>query len=409
MKTGTDQFYDSNAGTQWSESFCEITYQGRDYEFTDQEDAQKFLDELPSRVGVEIRGGNRLFQLLNEIGAPMYNWQEVNAEICNEWSRLFGSIKSESDYLKTTQSRVALLQLFTTVMDAAQTTVAPESLKSVRAARDQQYNSFIFQESMVGENVCAETLIDVTQREISAGRMLSDNRCRQIAEQAMVEGYETRQEMLEIQNANMLQAEASSTKVQTGKNMAINIFEGARRIALLLAGGASIVTVIVAFNESAYYSAQYSLAAPNAPFRKTDGDCPSEGSRTTFDYKTSNGKEIGVAVCLEPMTFTYKNNNETAELIPYRTDADGMTWGGKRYSTEVSAYEKQVEKRFTMSATDEEDSLKEISKKWRSQFAETMGYLVAGLAIFASLVWAIGWTVRGFLGIPRGMDKRPDL
>lgn len=191
--------------------------------------------------------------------------------------------------------------------------------------------------------------------------------------------------------------------------MAINIFEGARRIALLLAVGASILTVIVSFNQSSYYRAEYSLAAPNAQFRKTDGDCPSEGYRATFDYKTSNGKDIHVAVCLEPMTFTNKNNSEATLLIPYRTDADGMTWGGRPYSTEVSTYEKQMQKRFTMSATDEADSLKEISKKWRSQFAESMGYLVVGLAIFGAFVWAIGWIVRGFLGIPRGADKRPDL
>lgn len=190
--------------------------------------------------------------------------------------------------------------------------------------------------------------------------------------------------------------------------MAINIFEGARRIALLLGGGAAVITVLVAFNQDAYYHATYSLAAPNAPFRKTDGGCPIEGREIYFDHKTSLGKEVSVSVCLEPMTFTNKNK-EDAELIPYKTDADGMTWGARPYSTEISTYETQVKKRFTMNATDEEASIKEASKKWRSQFAEAMGYLAAGLAIFGALVLAIGWIVRGFLGIPRGMDRRPDL
>jgi hypothetical protein len=190
--------------------------------------------------------------------------------------------------------------------------------------------------------------------------------------------------------------------------VAINIFEGARRIALLLGGGAALITVLVAFNQDAYYRAQYSLAAPNAPFRKTDGGCPSEGRTIYFDHKTSSGKEVSVSVCLEPMTFTNKNKEEV-ELIPYKSDADGMTWGARPYSTEISTYETQVKKRFTMTATDEEVSIKEAAKQWRSQFAEAMGYLVAGLAIFGALVWATGWIVRGFLGIPRGMDKRPDL
>jgi hypothetical protein len=189
--------------------------------------------------------------------------------------------------------------------------------------------------------------------------------------------------------------------------MAINIFEGARRIALFLAGGAAVITMLAAFNEDAYYSATYSLAAPNASFRKTDGDCPSEGRTIYFDHKTSSGKEVSVMVCLEPMTFTNKNNEET-ELIPYKTDADGMTWGETSYSSEISTYETQVKKRFTMTTTDEDVYIKEAAKKWRSQFAEAMGYLAAGLAIFGAVVWVIGWIVRGFLGVPHGMDKRPD-
>lgn len=190
--------------------------------------------------------------------------------------------------------------------------------------------------------------------------------------------------------------------------MAINIFEGARRIALLLGGGAAIITVLVAFNQDAYYRAEYSLAAPNAPFRKTDGGCPSEGRTIYFDHQTSGGKKARVSVCLKPMTFTNKSKEET-ELIPYKTDSDGMTWGARSYSTEISTYETQVEKRFTMTANDEDVYIKEAARQWRSQFAEAMGYLAAGLAIFGALVWTVGWIVRGFLGIPHGMDKRPDL
>ena len=166
--------------------------------------------------------------------------------------------------------------------------------------------------------------------------------------------------------------------------------------------------MLVAFNQDAYYRATYSLAAPNAPFRKTDGDCPSEGRAIYFDHKTSGGKAVSVSVCLEPMTFTNKNKEETT-LIPYKADADGMTWGARPYSSEISTYETQVKKRFTMTQTDEDVSIKLAAKKWRSQFAEAVGYLAAGLAIFGAFVWATGWIVRGFLGIPRGLDKRPDL
>lgn len=190
--------------------------------------------------------------------------------------------------------------------------------------------------------------------------------------------------------------------------MAINIFEGARRIAILFAGSAAVITVLVAFNQDAYYRATYSLAAPNATFRTSDGNCPSEGRNIYFDHKTSSGKEVSVSVCLEPMTFKNKDKEE-AELIPYKTDADDMTWGARPYSSEISTYEIQVKKRFTMATTDEETFFKEASKKWRSKFVETMGYMVIGLGIFAMCVSAIGWIARGFLGIPRGMDKRTSV
>jgi len=153
----------------------------------------------------------------------------------------------------------------------------------------------------------------------------------------------------------------------------------------------------------------YSFAAPNAPFRKTDGYCQSKGQNIQFfDHKTSSSKAVSVIICLEPMTFTNKNKDKT-ELIPYKTDPDGMTWGAKPYSAEFYTYETQVKKRFTMTATEEEALIREAEKHWRDEFTEAMAYLAAGLAIFGALVCATGWIMRGFLGIPRGMDKRPDL
>lgn len=44
--------------------------------------------------------------------------------------------------------------------------------------------------------------------------------------------------------------------------MAINIFEGSRRIALLLGSVVAVITVIATFSKSAYYEAHYSLNAP---------------------------------------------------------------------------------------------------------------------------------------------------
>ncbi len=208
--------------------------------------------------------------------------------------------------------------------------------------------------------------------------------------------------------------------------MAINIFVGARRIAILL-GGVAVITMLVALNQGTYWSATYSLAAPNAPFSKVwfsyFYSCLSKGREIILQAKPdfiSGGEEVHVFVCLEPMTFRNENRS-TIQLIPYQTDADGTTWGtssgGSRFSTYISAdgtlsntpdsdsselttYITQVGKRFT---------IEEAEIMWLGRFAEAMVHLAAGLAIFGALVWIIGWIVRGLLGIPRGMDKRPDL
>jgi len=81
-------------------------------------------------------------------------------------------------------------------MDVAETTIHPDDLEAVKDARDKQYKTFIYQESMVGENICVETLYAVTQREIEAGRMPLNHSCRELAEQAMAEPHLSRNDLL---------------------------------------------------------------------------------------------------------------------------------------------------------------------------------------------------------------------
>ena len=178
-------------------SICKIIHHGKQHEFNDLETAQAFLDQLPSPRGdLEVVGGPLLFRLMNEIGAPMHNWKEINQAICSEWDALFHNAHNESDLLKGAEKRDSLLQTFKIVMDIAETVIQPVDLDRVRAARDRQYKTFIFQESMVGESICVETLYTVTLREIDAGRMLHYHSCRKIAVDAIAASHLTRNELL---------------------------------------------------------------------------------------------------------------------------------------------------------------------------------------------------------------------
>jgi hypothetical protein len=175
---------------------CKVTHNGTEYRFQDTESAQAFIDQVPTPRGhIEIEGGTTLFRLLNDIGAPMLNWKEINAEICNEWDQTFGD-QSDLNWPLLSVKRVHLLALFKSVMDIAEKSVSAEDSELIRNAREQQYKTFVVQEAMVGENVCVETLYAVTSREIIAGRMDESNSLRQLAIDGTSAPHLTRAELI---------------------------------------------------------------------------------------------------------------------------------------------------------------------------------------------------------------------
>ena len=178
--------------------------------------------------------------------------------------------------------------------------------------------------------------------------------------------------------------------------MRINIFEGTRRIALLLGAVVVIGVVAATATHDPYISLGYSVTSPNESLVRTTAQCPTEAGHHYFSANTNNGKSIGITLCLLTMPFGDKGE----QLIPYEVDKSGTIWGAASYSTEVSAYEQELERKFTFSPADTSWIDQEISSRYRKNWIESIGYLVVGLAIYWILVWAIGWIVRGFAGIP---------
>jgi hypothetical protein len=187
------------------------------------------------------------------------------------------------------------------------------------------------------------------------------------------------------------------------RSVRVNIFEGARRIALLLAGLAAALTIIAVVMHKPYVSATYLIARPDGRFVRTSESCPPNVARHYFTAVTNNRREIPVTLCLSKMRF-----DDGQELIPYKIDGEGMIWGAGEYSSEVFAYERDLERRFKFSADDEKEYERQVTKaRWENALSATK-YLLIGLAIWAGLVSVVGWIVRGFLGIPNGKDRRPE-
>jgi hypothetical protein len=181
------------------------------------------------------------------------------------------------------------------------------------------------------------------------------------------------------------------------------MFEGARRIAILLGALAVVVTVATVALDTPYVSLTYAVRAPGAPFIRSDESCPSEALSKYMSVSTTSGRSASVTLCVPTMLF-----ENGAALIPYKIDEEGMVWGAAKYSPEVMAYERELEQRFRLPANDVKYLEEQITKaRWRNA-KEAAKYLAIGLAIWAAVVSVIGWIVRGFLGIPNGMDRRPE-
>ena len=94
-------------------------------------------------------------------------------------------------------------------------------------------------------------------------------------------------------------------------------------------------------------------------------------------------------------------------LIPFRSE-DGRWWMNEPYSEPVETYTKQVANSFTFTAEQERVMDKQSSHlRWKS-IGEAGGILVGWLVSLGLGAWVVGWIVRGFFGIPTGMDFKPE-
>lgn len=161
--------------------------------------------------------------------------------------------------------------------------------------------------------------------------------------------------------------------------MAINMFEGARRIAKVIAGVAVIITVFVG------YDAVYWVA-----HRPVVLDYP-------FLIQHEGATPVRIAFCSPEMEFIKDVAKTTSDGIEVKA--------GLCLSSQVNPFTVFDEIKFSEA---DEDMIRGIRRS--AMFDEFMDYafnLIAGLAGFWVFTWAVGWIVRGFIGIPRGMDRKP--
>lgn len=196
------------------------------------------------------------------------------------------------------------------------------------------------------------------------------------------------------------------TRSNYRKHARVNVFEGARRIALLLAALVTVCTILIATQYSPYVVANFDVTGPQRPPSRTDEECDGASRSKLISTEASTGESISATLCFRVMSFPSADGGPPNLLVPYKLDSDGMMWGNTPYSAVVEAYVESTALNFRLSREDEVWLRNEERRLTLENWKDVGIGLLIGLGIYWALILAIGWIVRGFMGIPMGQDKR---
>lgn len=230
---------------------------------------------------------------------------------------------------------------------------------------------------------------------------------------------------------------------KTGGKVAINMFAGARRIALAFAGLWVLGCVAYAIFSEPYVSLKYSVETYGATPTPAES-CNSKDARKFTTVDAPNDARVDVTFC-----FVSSPADDGSPLIPFRQvvsssnpeaarvyearkealrrgahdDAARLTqyllsmplspwepqtvWMANEYDKDVRAYMDGIAGAFRLQQSDLERVQQVKRQKLLDQWMQALQILFGGLAVGWALTALIGWIARGFLGIPRGKDHRP--
>ena len=189
----------------------------------------------------------------------------------------------------------------------------------------------------------------------------------------------------------------------------LNLFEGGRRL-LKIAAFLWLGWVVFHFWEKAGDVRQvwvtYSVPTFNGKVELAD-DCPVEALAMPFAKATytDEGTKVLIKLCFLPI----KVKDEL--LIPYKIDSNGQVVAGLKYRPEVDKYIESFSASFSPPESDyrrfDDEGSAKVWDFWKRSFLQLLFSVSLGVAVLYGLSFLVGWVLRGFLGIPRGMDKKP--
>lgn len=213
--------------------------------------------------------------------------------------------------------------------------------------------------------------------------------------------------------------------------MAINWFEGGRRISKLFIGIAGLGGMAyVAL--SATPPVRFSTSAPDEPWKLSFDGCNYPSDEKYLDqHDFGNGTERSVSLCFEasiedkiPYSLApapappVKVTSESPQSVPNAPPpliriepAPKWYYLGSAFDDRVEAYTAQRKAEFELTPERESQALANLSKAYWASRYQAFSEAIPWVLGFAALIWIFtfltGWIMRGFADVPRGQDFRP--
>jgi hypothetical protein len=197
----------------------------------------------------------------------------------------------------------------------------------------------------------------------------------------------------------------------------MNVFEGSRRLALLLALVVGSGTLIHAATYDPFVRVSYLISDPNVGFTRLDGPCP-PGLVRDSATQTQDEIQLFLEFCVLKIP-DLENPGPSrvtgggAQGVPSHpadryAGLERARANALRNARLRLAYRRAVDSGFVIPGADHSWIREQASRRYWRNWWESLMSLAFGLAFFGALVWAVGWVARGFIGIPRGIDWKPD-
>jgi hypothetical protein len=183
--------------------------------------------------------------------------------------------------------------------------------------------------------------------------------------------------------------------------MAVNVFEGARRIALVAGALWAVGVVGVVASQDSRINVFYLVVDPDTQaLRIEDRECGVHDRSEYLTRTTSTGTEVRIQLCFAAQAFPGGKM-----LIPTRSDGK-MLWGSDWLSTEARDYTSRRAAEFAFHTVDQKWA---DSQRWPERWSKAktaIQWIAGGLIALWIFAFTVGWIVRGFAGIPHGKDSK---